>query len=533
MIFLLSFFWYVRTARTLLFVLYLWQLKEYHIGRLFAYLKTTKGKRLFFHPFIAGKLALLALWFFEPGIAFTLLLFLYIGETGLLVNAVATKTFILPVVTKKTAVLIFSVFFVQSIFLAGTLLYFIDSLFLALLFFDVFSLVIGSLVVLLWQPYTIFQRNRIIKRATEKIKKLKNLKVIGITGSYGKTSTKEFLAHILQKKFVVLKTPEHKNSEMGITHTILYNLTDEHEIFVCEMGAYSRGGIKILTDIVQPNYGIVTGVNEQHLGVFGSRMNLFSAEGGGELVQSLPQNGVLVLNDDSKQLHELGPWLQLWNPSFANYVWCSTKTQKDFFTKDVVITKDEVSFTMRKKDGEEAKAKLPLIGRHNVENILLATAVATKLGMSMKEIEEALKDIPANVSSMLLKKGKKGIEILDSSYSANPTGVFASLEHLKLWKGKKIVVMPSLIELGSASHEVHVKIGRKIGEVCDFAIITTSDEFSSLLRGAKEKEMKEENMLLLENSKEIAEKIFALAKEGDIVLLEGRVPSSLLPLLKS
>jgi UDP-N-acetylmuramoyl-tripeptide--D-alanyl-D-alanine ligase len=533
MIFLLSFFWYIRTARTLLFALYIWQIKEYHIGRFFAYLKTTKGKRLFFHPFIAVKLALLALWFFEPQIALALLLFLYVSETGLLANALRTKTFILPVVTRKTAVLIFSVFFVQSIFLAGTLIYFINSLFLALLLFDVFSLVIGSLVVLIWQPYTVFERRGVLKKATEKRKKLKNLKVVGITGSYGKTSTKEFLAHILQKKFVVLKTPEHKNSEIGITHTILYNLTDEHEVFVCEMGAYSKGGIKRLTDIAQPTHGIVTGVNEQHLGVFGSEMNLFSAEGGGELVQSLPQDGALILNDDSKQLHELGSWLQLWNPNFTNYVWCSTKTQKDFFAKDIIVTKDETSFIMIKKGGEEAKVKLRLIGGYNIENILLAAAIATKLGMSMKEIEEALKDIPNEASSMLRIKGKKGIEILDSSYSANPTGVFANLEHQKLWEGKKIVVMPSLIELGSASHEVHVKIGRKIGEVCGLAVITTPDEFSSLLKGAKEKGMKEENMVLLQRPQEIAQKIFSFTKEGDIVLLEGRVPSSLLSLLKS
>ena len=533
MIFLLSFFWYVRTARALLFVLYFWQLKEYHIGRFLAHFRTSKGKRLLFHPFIVSKLALLALWFFEPEVALVLLLLLYIGETALLLNAMRTKTLVLPVITQKTAVLMFSIFFVQSIFLTGVLLYAFNSLFLALLLFDVLSLLIVSLVVLLWQPYTVFQRNRILKRATEKRKKLKNLKVIGITGSYGKTSTKEFLAHILSKKFVVLKTPEHKNSEMGIAHTILYNLTDEHQVFVCEMGAYSKGGIKLLADMAKPTYGIVTGVNEQHLGVFGSGMNLFSAEGGGELVGALPQDGVLILNDDSRQLHELGPWLQPWNPNFTNYLWCSTKVQKDFFAKDIVVTKDHISFTMRGKDEEVARVALPLVGGHNVENILLAAAAAQQLGMSVPEIAEALKDVPVEVSAMLLKKGKKGIEILDSSYSANPTGVFAALEHLKLWQKKKIIVIPSLIELGMASWQVHVEMGRKIGEVCDLAIITTADEFSAFLCGAKEKGMKEENMVLLQNPKEIAEKIFALAKDGDIVLLEGRVPSLILPLLEA
>ncbi|MDA1337189.1 MAG: UDP-N-acetylmuramoyl-tripeptide--D-alanyl-D-alanine ligase [bacterium] len=533
MIFLLSFFWYARTARALLFVVYLWQLKEYHIGRFSQYFTTAKGKRLLLHPFTAAKLTLLLLWFFEPQIAFALLIFLYIGETVLLFNAIYTKTFVLPVITRKTVVLIFSVFFVQSIFLAGVFLYFISSLFFALLFFDVLSLLIGSLVVLLWQPYAVFERRGILKKATEKRRKLEKLKVVGITGSYGKTSTKEFLAHILEKKFVTLKTPEHKNSEMGIAHTILYDLTDEHEVFVCEMGAYGKGGITLLTDIAKPTYGIVTGVNEQHLGVFGSSMNLFSAEGGGELVQALPQEGVLIANDDSRQLHELGPWLQLWNPDFVNYVWCSTKTRKDFFAKDIIIKKDQLSFTIVGKDGGEAKVNLPLVGGHNVENILLAAAAACNLGMSMKEIEDALKDIPARLSAMAIVKGKKGIEILDSSYAANPTGVFASLEHLGLWQGKKIVVMPSLIELGLASHDVHVKIGRKIGEVCDLAIITTADEFPALLRGAKESGTKEGSVVFLENAKEIRDRVFAFAREGDVVLLEGRVPSSLLSLLKS
>jgi len=533
MIFFLSFFWYVRTTRALLFSLYLWQLKEYHIGRFLAHFRTSKGRRLFFHPFVAAKLLLLGLWFFEPESAMLFLILLYIGETALLLNAAKTKTLLFPVLTRKTIVLILSLLFLQSVVLAAVLLYFLNSLFLSLLLFDLLSLFIGSLVVLAWQPYTIFERKRILKRATEKRKRLKDLKVVGITGSYGKTSTKEFLAHILGKKFVVIKTPEHKNSEMGIAHTILYDLTDEHQVFVCEMGAYSKGGIKLLADMVQPTYGIVTGVNEQHLGVFGSGMNLFSAEGGGELVQSLPQDGVLVLNDDSRQLHELGPWLQLWNPNFVNYVWCSAKTQKDFFAKDVVIAKDQISFTMVGKDEKEAKAVLPLAGGHNVENVLLAAATAQELGMSIEKIAEALRDVPAEAGAMYLKKGKQGIEILDSSYSTNPTGVFAALEHIKLWGGKKIVVMPSLIELGSASSELHVQMGRKIGEVCDMAFITTSDEFSALSRGAREKGIKKEDIVFSEDPKMIAEKILAVTKKGDVVLLEGRVPAGILPLLKA
>ena len=167
-----------------------------------------------------------------------------------------------------------------------------------------------------------------------------------------------------------------------------------------------------------------------------------------------------------------------------------------------------------------------------MENVLLAAAAAKELGMSIEEIAEALRDVPKEAGAMLLKKGKQGIEILDSSYSANPTGVFANLEHLKLWEGKKIVVMPSLIELGPASFELHVTMGQKIGEVCDMAFITTQDEFPALLKGAKEKGMKEKDIFLLENPKVIAEKILAVVKKGDVVLLEGRVPSLVLQLLE-
>lgn len=533
MIFLLSFFWYARTVRALLFALYLWQLKEYHIKRFLAHFGTAKGKRLFLHPFVAAKLALLGLWLFWPGASTLLLLALYIGETALVLRALRVNTLLLPVLTRKTAVLICSVFLVQSLFLAGVLLYFSSSLFLSLILFDLLSLFIGTFVVLAWQPYTIFERKRILQQAGEKRKRMKNLKVIGITGSYGKTSTKEFLAHILGTKFVVLKTPEHKNSEMGIAHTILYDLTDEHQVFVCEMGAYSKGGIKLLSDMVQPAIGVVTGVNEQHLGVFGSEMNLISTEGGGELVRSLPQDGTLVLNDDSKRLHELGPWLQLWNPDFANYIWCSAKGRKDVFAKDVAAKKEEVSFTLAVEGGEEAKVILPLPGAHNVENAVLAAATARELGMSIEETAKALTDTPKEASAMQLEKGKSGFDILNSSYSANPTGVLAALEHLSLWEGKKIVVMPSLIELGPASRKVHTAIGQKIGEICDMALITTKDEFPALLSGAKERGMKEENIMFLEDSQKIAEKILAIAKKGDGVLLEGRVPAEILSLLKA
>jgi len=133
--------------------------------------------------------------------------------------------------------------------------------------------------------------------------------------------------------------------------------------------------------------------------------------------------------------------------------------------------------------------------------------------------------------AMRIKKGVNGIDVVDASYSANPNGVISALDYLKLWEAKRVIVMPCLIELGKASIEVHRKIGEKIAEVCDLVIITTKDRLKEIKQGAISKGMKEENILFIENSKKIFEKIKSFCREGDVVLLEGRVPKRLKELL--
>ncbi|GAI48689.1 unnamed protein product, partial [marine sediment metagenome] len=131
----------------------------------------------------------------------------------------------------------------------------------------------------------------------------KNLLVVGITGSYGKTSTKEFLATVLSKRFNVLKTKEHQNSEIGISRCILNELKPEHKVFIVEMGAYGKGGIKLLCDIAKPKIGILTGMNEQHLALFGSQENIIKTKY--ELIENLPSDGMAIFNGNNKYCSEL------------------------------------------------------------------------------------------------------------------------------------------------------------------------------------------------------------------------------------
>jgi len=518
-------FWLIRVMKTTLFYLYLWQLKEYHIGRFIDHFRTAKGKQLFFNKILLGELVLTL---FPVSPLFFLLYSIDALKAGLdivqgrLRRPVFTKKIIPLIGVNIAALVIFLIALMRAGSFSGA-----HTLRLLLLY-SVLVPVITSATVLAFQPFAVIARNRILRRAKEKREKFKDLKVIGITGSYGKTSTKEFLAHMLGQKFQVLKTPEHQNSEVGISNTILRSLTDEHEIFVCEMGAYNKGGIKLLADIAKPDIGIVTGVNEQHLATFGSMENLLSAEGGEELVGSLPKDGAAFINQNAKiKVQNYHKDLPQGDNAKCKILYYAVGERADFEAQDVGVEKETVSFRV-----ENTTFRVSVYGGHNVQNLVGAIAVAREMGMSLKEIARACETITPDLGALKVKRGINGITIIDSTYSANPDGVIADLEYLNLYEGKKILVMPCLIELGKASKEVHKRIGEKIGEVCDLAIIITKERFRELQEGAMAKGMKKENILFLESPQEIVSKIKSTTQQGDVVLMEGRVPSTLIPYLK-
>ncbi|MFA4998539.1 MAG: Mur ligase family protein [Candidatus Paceibacterota bacterium] len=476
----LAFFWFIRTTKAVMFWIYLWQLKEYHIGRFIDHFRTEKGRSLFLNFSNVLKIILFIYFFALPLLFFFVVFLIYIAESAKTAWDLFKKRIKKPVLTKKTVLLIFSGLFVEISSLLLIYLNAKDVYWFAfwLLVFDVLCPFMVSLVVLLLQPFAVFGRNRIIRKARLKREGFKNLLVIGITGSYGKTSTKEFLYSILSSKFKVLKTEAHQNSEVGISQCILDNLKLEHEIFIVEMGAYNRGGIKLLCSIAKPKIGVLTGINEQHMATFGSQENIIN--GKYELVESLPADGVAFFNAKNKYCVEL-----------------YNKTQIKKFLY-----------------GEAAK----FMGE---EDILGAVAVAKELGMSEEEISHARDKIENKFPGIQVKKGINGLNIIDATYSANPDGVISNLEYLKSFSGRKVIIMPCLIELGKSSKDIHKRIGVKIGEVCDLAIITTKDRLKEIKEGAGSR------VLFMENPKEIFEKIKSFCKEGDVILLESRVRNSL------
>ena len=533
MLLLLNIFWFIRTSKFVLFWLYLWQLKEYHIGRFLDHFRTHKGKKLIFDYFLLIKIILIGLFIIETGfysVWFSILFFIYFIESLLLLRQFAQNSIKKPVKTFKTVFLTLASFAVLILFFLWSFSLDDKTAPIYLLLFDVLTPLIISVIVLLFQPIFVAIRNNILKKATNKMKDFSNLTVIGITGSFGKTSTKEFLKTILSHKFNTLSTDKHQNSEMGIANCILNNLNKEHRIFIVEMGSYKKGGIKLLCDMVKPKLGIVTGVNEQHLSLFGSMENLLSAEGGRELAKALPENGILFLNGDNKYCLDLSTKTDI---NKKIYSIKKDKVDSDIWTEDIVVSENSISFLVADKNKHLVHFEIKALGKHNVQNLLGAILVAHELGMSLEEIADTCQNITQEQAGIILKNGKHGIKIIDSSYSANSDGVMADLEYLSIFPKKKVIIMPCLIELGPKSKEVHEKIGKKIGRVCDLAIITSRDKFLEIKKGAMEMGMKDRNIIFCENPDDIYSIVTLFCSAGDAVLLEGRIPSKIITLLAS
>jgi UDP-N-acetylmuramoyl-tripeptide--D-alanyl-D-alanine ligase len=518
-------FWFLKEVKAFLFWTYLWQLKNYHIGRFLAHFDTYNGKKIIYNWNSYFKyfafFCLLVIFgsnvyiYPEPFnnflvnygaytlITIPLIFLIYIIEGLSAFWGMIRRRIKFPRITSKISFLLPIIFIPLGLIMVVMTRLFIDeylnpnelmtfslvSLCLVIITFDILTPLIVSSIILLLQPVTVILRNRIIKKAMKKRESLENLLVVGITGSYGKSSVKEFLKFILSKDFKVISTEKNENSEMGISQCILNQINEEHEIFICEMGAYNGAGIKLLSDIVKPKIGILTGINNQHLATFGSQKNIIKAKF--ELINSLPQEGLAVLNWDND-------FIKNNFKSEISSIKYSVKEREDVWAEDIKGGEEGISFKAVFKTGESQLIRANINGVHNITNLLSAIAVAKKLGMDLEGIAERVKEMDSSIGGMKFKK-HNGFDVIDATYSSNVDGIASHLEYLKNWGNKKVIVMPCLIELGSEGKEAHTNIGKKIGEVCDLAIITSKDYFNELRIGAFESGMKKENIIFMEN----------------------------------
>ena len=366
---------------------------------------------------------------------------------------------------------------------------------------------------LILKPFEEVLRFWIKKKNIGKLASFKNLTVIGITGSYGKTSVKEFLSSILKTQYQVLKTPESYNTVLGIARVIDLELDESYQFFVCEMAAYKRGEIKELAKMLKPRYGILTGINEQHLETFGSIENTTAAKF--ELVEAIPENGFAVINGDNDLVRKN---YQKYNKSFVVY----GLGNFDFSAKNIKINKERTSFGLI-LDGKIYPCKTSLIGRSQIENIVAAATMAFKLGMKPAKITGAIANLSA-VPHRLEFKNREDMLIIDDAYNSNVTGFKEALNLLDNFEGReKVIVTPGIVDLGAKTLEIHKNLGALSEKICDAIILVgKSDRTKGLALGIKD----QKKIHWMDSISNLATVLKTLNFKNPVVLLENDLPDN-------
>lgn len=516
---ILFFIWIIRNV---LFWVFLWQLKEYRLDRVLIHLRETgQGKKLLFSPLSIIKfLAIIAYIFvvFKNEFLFAsqiFILLIFAVQIFFVLKDVYNRQIRRPVFTMKALLTVFLT--LGFIFLLYSIPLF--EKFVWLVFLDkLIPFIVAFFVFMFYFPTELF-RDWKIDRATQKMESFKKLTVIGVTGSYGKSSTKEYVSQILSSNFKVLKTLGTNNTPIGIANTVLNGLNKKIEVFVVEMGAYKRGEIKEMCQIVHPRIGIITAVNDQHLSLFGNIKNTMKAKY--ELIDSLPKNGLGLFNGNNENTTILYEESQkkkvLYKCLFGEEI--SKKEDFDITAYNILTKKNSIEFDVYLK-GKTLHFKAPLIGAHNTENILPAIYIANYLGMTDSDIISAVSNLSPLPKTMIMHKAASGATIIDDTFNANPQAVLAAISYARIYKGKKILIMQPMIELGARGAVEHYRVAKEISKICDYLFLTNKNFYKHILKGIKDNNGKCE--VKISNSTEIAEFINKETSKEDIVIFEGK-----------
>lgn len=360
--------------------------------------------------------------------------------------------------------------------------------------------------------------NSYVKKAKKKLESIKNIQVIGITGSYGKTSVKNILKTLLSEKYKVCASPSSYNTPLGLAKTILQNLNSDNEIFIAEMGAKQRFDIKELCEMVKPKIAIITGIGNQHLLTFGSVDNIIKTKS--ELAEYVSNNhGKIFVNIESDGAKKLVN-------NFKDAIKVSIKDNTtDLYVKDIKTTKDGSKFSLC-FNNEVVECKTILLGDHNISNILLAATVAINLGLTLKEIQEGIEKLVTIPHRLEIVKSSSTYTILDDAYNSSVEGSKASLDVLSKFSGKKFVITPGLVELGTEQFNSNFEFGIDMAKVCDYVIIDSVINYDAISSGLIFGGFDEKNIIQVANLTQAVQMLNTLASSNDVVLFENDLPDN-------
>ncbi len=360
------------------------------------------------------------------------------------------------------------------------------------------------------------------RKAKNKLNSMKDLKIIGITGSYGKTSSKNILDSILNVRFNSLATPKSLNTFNGLMITVNNKLTKFDEIFIAEMGAYVKGEINRLCKLVNPKYGIITSIGTAHLKTFGSEKNI--QEGKMELIEYLPSDGIGVLNKDDKKQKDY----KIKKKDHAKILWIGIDEEDvDVRALNIKCSNKGTSFDVSfKGDKKLYSFETKILGKHNVYNILASIALGKEFGLSIKELQQGVKSVNQIEHRLELKRIGNFYQI-DDAYNSNPVGAKSALEVLDMMDGTKVVVTPGMIELGSKEKELNKEFGSQIADVADEVILIGEKRTKPIYEGLIEKKYNEKKIHVLNDVREAYTLINNLKTKKELyALFENDLPDT-------
>ncbi len=337
-----------------------------------------------------------------------------------------------------------------------------------------------------------------------------DLRVIGITGSVGKTTTKETVAEVLSRRYRTLKNPGNLNNEIGLP-LVLLRLTHGHDRVVLEMGFYVPGEIQFLCELAAPQVGVVTNVGTVHAERAGSQEAI--ARGKSELVQALPDNGHAILNYDDPLVRQMAELTR------ARVFYYGLDPAADLWADEVVgLGLDGIRFRLH-YGSETLHLRVPLIGRHSVHTALRAAAVGLVEGLTWQEIVEGLRFSHSQLR-LVAVRSQRGALLLDDTYNASPQSTLAALNLLEELDGRKVAVLGDMLELGPYERQGHLMVGVRAAEVAD-QLITVGERSLAIAESARASGLPAAAVHSFVTSPQAIEHLAELLEEGDVVLVKG------------
>jgi len=408
------------------------------------------------------------------------------------------------------------------------ILYFLPSSYL-----DYPTVLLFGTIMLVFVPYMMVLANICIapvekqvfkfyyNKAYNKVRTFDKLHIVGITGSYGKTSTKFIMAEILEQKFKVMKTPESYNTPMGISKVINNMLNDDYEAFVVEMGARQMGDIQEVARLVNPHIGVLTSIGPTHLETQKTIENIMKTKY--ELIECLPEDGIAIFYYDNVYVKELADKTQKRKILYG----LEEVERLDIYAADIDVSYKGSTFVLKDKSGTSVQCTTKLLGKHNISNLLAGAAAAKALGLTMEEIAKGIERVTPIPHRLQLMNSGTGVIVIDDAFNSNPEGAKAALEVLKQFnEGRKVIVTPGMVELGEQETEANRAFGENIAESCDFAILVGEKRTKPIVEGLKKKGFNPNNIYVVSNLDDATKRFQSFIKAGDVILFENDLPDN-------